>query len=71
MLCELFRLTPAEARLAGLLAEGYVLKEAADHLGVTIATVRSQRKQGFQKTGASRQSELVRLVLRLIIVLPA
>lgn len=56
-------LTPAETRLAERLAAGVPLGEAADLLGVSINTVRSQLQQIFQKTGVSRQAALVRLLL--------
>lgn len=56
-------LTPAEARLARLLAGGASLKDAAERLGVSINTVRTHLRQVFQKTGVSRQAELIRLLL--------
>ena len=49
--------------LGGLGAGGHSLEEAAGHRGVTMNTARSQLKQIFFKTGTSRQSEVVRLVL--------
>jgi DNA-binding CsgD family transcriptional regulator len=59
----LYDLTPAEAELLRLLAEGHSLEEVADRRGVTINTARSQLKQVFAKTDTRRQGELVRLVL--------
>jgi DNA-binding CsgD family transcriptional regulator len=64
-LCGLFGLTGAESRLAILLVQGNTLQDSADRLDVTPATVRSQLMQVFQKTGTSRQSQLVSLLLRL------
>jgi DNA-binding CsgD family transcriptional regulator len=58
-----YDLTPAEAELMGLLAEGVSLEEAAKRRGVTINTVRSQLKNVFAKTDTNRQGELIRLVL--------
>jgi DNA-binding CsgD family transcriptional regulator/PAS domain-containing protein len=58
-----YDLTPAEAELVGLLAEGYSLEETAARRGVTLNTVRSQLKQVFAKTDTNRQGALVRLVL--------
>ena len=58
-----YDLTPAEAELVGLLAEGVSLEEAAKRRGVTINTVRSQLKNVFAKTDTNRQGELIRLVL--------
>jgi DNA-binding CsgD family transcriptional regulator len=60
---ELYGLTPAEARLAGLLAEGRVLKSAAAELGITLQTARTHLKRIFGKTGAANQAQLVRLLL--------
>jgi DNA-binding CsgD family transcriptional regulator len=59
----LYDLTPAEAELLRLLAEGNSLEEVAGQRGVTINTARSQLKQVFAKTDTRRQGELVRLVL--------
>jgi DNA-binding CsgD family transcriptional regulator len=58
-----YGLTPAEARLASILAQGYSLKEAAEMCRVTRNTVRSQLKIVFMKTGVQRQGELIRLLL--------
>jgi DNA-binding CsgD family transcriptional regulator/PAS domain-containing protein len=60
---ERYGLTPAQARLAILLAGGASLDEAGTRLGVTIHTVRAHLKQVFAKTGTRRQAALVRLVL--------
>ena len=59
----LYQLTPAEAELVRLIAEGRSLEEVAAERGVTMNTVRSQLKQVFSKTDTSRQGELVHLVL--------
>ena len=65
VLRRLYRLTPAEARLAELLLHNRTLHEVADLHAVTVETVRSQLKQVFAKTETHRQSELLRLLLRL------
>lgn len=65
ILRQLYALTGAEARLAGLLASGESLCDASDRLGVTKSTLRSQLKSIFAKTNTNRQSELVRLLLVL------
>lgn len=56
-------LTPAEARLVSVLAQGHSLDIAATKCGVTVATARSYLKQIFSKTGTNRQVELVKLVM--------
>lgn len=63
ILCCLFSLTPAEARLAAALANGDSLECMAQRFGVSLNTVRTQLKSCFRKTGTSRQNELVKLVL--------
>jgi DNA-binding CsgD family transcriptional regulator len=65
VLCDAFRLTPSEARLALLLAGGRSIEEAAYQLGVARETARSHLKSAFRKTGTHRQGELVALVGRL------
>ena len=60
---QLFDLSPAEARLARLLADGMSTEEAALQLGVSRNTVRSQLQSVFAKTGTNRQGDLVRLLL--------
>jgi len=62
-LSHLYGLTQAESRLAGKLAQGRSLEEAAGMLNITIETARSYSKRILSKTGAKRQSELVRLLL--------
>ena len=63
VLQSLYGLTPAEAKLAALLAQGKSLTEAATELHVTQNTARTHLKHIFQKTGVNRQSELVKLIL--------
>jgi DNA-binding CsgD family transcriptional regulator len=60
---RLYRLTPAEARLAEALMAGNRLRDAADQLKITEHTARSYLKRVLHKTGAQRQSDLVRVVL--------
>jgi DNA-binding CsgD family transcriptional regulator len=60
---RLYKLTPAEARLAAHLAQGSRLEDAAVDLGVSLNTVRTHLKRIFSKTGTDRQAELVRLII--------
>lgn len=64
VLRRLYGLTPAEARLAARLLAGQELNAIAAETGVSTSTVRSHLKAIFAKTGVTRQSELVRLLLR-------
>lgn len=60
---HLYGLSPAEARVAALLASGYRLEEVAAQLGIAYETVRKHLKQIFGKTGVYRQAELVRMLV--------
>ena len=55
----LFDLTPAEARLAVMIAEGLNPRSASRRLGVTEGTARTTLKRVLAKTGSRRQSDLV------------
>lgn len=61
-LIEMFRVTPAEAKLLTHLVEGLTLTEAAEALGVSRNTARTQLSSIFTKTGVNRQTQLVKLV---------
>ncbi len=61
----LFDLTPAEARLTRLIADGHALAAATHQLGIKEATGRVHLKSIFAKTGVARQAELVRLLVGL------
>jgi DNA-binding CsgD family transcriptional regulator len=63
VLRRLYGLTPAEAGVAALVATGKSAKEIADELAVRENTIRVHLKKIFDKTGARRQAELVKLVL--------
>jgi DNA-binding CsgD family transcriptional regulator len=66
ILGELFKLTPAEANLATLLARGLSLAQVSSAQNISQHTARAQLKSIFAKTGVSRQAELVRLVLKSV-----
>lgn len=65
LLFAAFGLTPAECRIATLLAEGLSLKQIADVQGTQHDTVRKQLRSIYQKTSTNRQPELIRLLLHL------
>jgi DNA-binding CsgD family transcriptional regulator len=65
LLARAFGLTPAEARLASIVAEGLNPERAAEELGITKVTARNQLRAIFAKTATHRQSELVSLLSRL------
>lgn len=66
VLGDLFGLNPSEARLAHALASGLDIREAAEAQGITLSTARTYLKRLFQKTGANRQAELVRILISAV-----
>jgi DNA-binding CsgD family transcriptional regulator/PAS domain-containing protein len=62
-LAEIYSLTPAESEVVQLLSRGLSLEEIASDRGISVNTTRSHLKHAFSKTGTSRQSELLGLVL--------
>jgi DNA-binding CsgD family transcriptional regulator len=65
-LAKAFGLTGAEAKLAAALATGTSLSAYAETAQITIGTARWYLKQALAKTGAHRQSELVRHVITAV-----
>jgi DNA-binding NarL/FixJ family response regulator len=59
----IFALTPTEARVALLLAQGQRTDEVAFALGVSASTVAFHLRNLFSKTAVTRQADLVALVL--------
>lgn len=66
---RLFGLTRMEAALALLLTEGLTLDEAAEKLDVRRNTARTHLRSIFCKTGVTRQTMLVRLLLNSVLTL--
>ena len=62
---SLFDMTVAETRIAKGLVKGQTLTEIASDGGVSITTVRSQFSSILEKTGCSRQAELVGLLANI------
>ena len=60
---SLFGLTHAEAKLMRELANGLSLEQICDRFEITKHTARAQLRSLFDKTGVSRQAELVKMVL--------
>ena len=65
LLRKTFGLIPREADLAAQLARGVTLREAAEALAISELHARQRLKVIFSKTGATRQTELVMLLVRL------
>lgn len=67
---QLFALTPAEARVAIALAQGYSPEDIAARSGIGLGTVRTHVKSALAKTGTKRQAQLVALVWHSVGPLP-
>ena len=64
LLARLYRLTPAEASLAGILLRGDDLNDACDEMSIRRTTARTHSQHLFQTVGVSRQAELLAVLLR-------
>ncbi|MEC3950685.1 helix-turn-helix transcriptional regulator [Sphingobium sp. HWE2-09] len=62
LLTRTFRLTRAEADIAIRLAAGQSRKAIAEARGVSVETLKVQLRSIYDKTGCSRESQLVRIV---------
>lgn len=62
-ICRLYGLTPAESTLTLKLLDGLTVDEAAEELSISRNTARCQLRATFAKTGVTRQTELLRLLL--------
>jgi DNA-binding CsgD family transcriptional regulator len=65
LLSRTFHLTPAEARLASILADGEGIDGASARLAIGRETARTHLRAIFAKTGTRRQAELAALLSRL------
>lgn len=66
---QLFDLTPAEAAVARRLTAGLSLEDAATSLDISRNTARAHLRSIFSKSGITRQTELVRMLLNSAAVL--
>jgi DNA-binding CsgD family transcriptional regulator len=64
-LVELYRLTPAEVRVADVLAAGHGISGAAGRLGLSENTVKMHAKRAYEKLGVAGQVQLSQLYGRL------
>ena len=62
-LCELFHLTPTEARVAAALAGGLTVAQAARSLGIRVTTCRWHLRHILAKTETARQPQLISVLL--------
>jgi DNA-binding CsgD family transcriptional regulator/PAS domain-containing protein len=61
-LAQHYKLTPAELRVLVAIVEVGGVPEVAPVLGISETTVKTHLRHLFQKTGANRQSDLVRVI---------
>lgn len=66
---RIFGLSASEAWLATLLASGISLHQAAATMEISPATARTYLSRIFAKTGVSKQSDLMRMILKSVAVL--
>src|SRR6266567_5267793 len=59
-----YALTPSEVRLLGLLASGYSYQGAADHLSLSINTVRDHVRSIYEKLHVHSKAEAVRKAVK-------
>lgn len=65
LLREVFGLTPAESRVTTALMEAGTTVEVAEHLGVSVHTLKSHMKSIYAKTNVEDRARLVKLLLSL------
>jgi DNA-binding CsgD family transcriptional regulator len=59
---DLYNLTPAERRVLIAIAEIGGVPDVAPALGISVTTVKTHLRRLFEKTGTSRQADLVKLL---------
>ncbi len=65
----LYRLTPAETRVFELIVEGKAPVEISEVLGVSVSTIKTHLVRVFDKTGCSRQADLVAMAAKVNLVI--
>lgn len=61
-LADVFRLTPTQARVAVLLAEGLTAAQIGLRMGIALSTVRTHLRQVLGRLGATRLTDAVRML---------
>lgn len=62
LLRQIYGFTPAEARVAVLVAQGQRIQDIASGLEISVHTARTHLKRIFEKAGVVRQAELVHVI---------
>jgi DNA-binding CsgD family transcriptional regulator len=63
MAAMVYGLSPAQRRVAALIADGMTLNEIAERMKITANTARTHLQRIFEKTGVRNQTALVRILL--------
>ena len=63
---RLYSLTTSELRVLLAMAPGLSVKEAAEALGISESTAKTHLKHIHSKTGTSKQTELIRLLMSAV-----
>jgi DNA-binding CsgD family transcriptional regulator len=58
-----YAITPAESRVMMLIVQGMTIAETAEALGISLPTAKTHLARLFDKTGTTRQADLVRLAM--------
>ena len=66
-----YAITPAESRVMMLIVQGMTIAETAEALGISLPTAKTHLARLFDKTGTSRQADLVRLAMSALAPTPA
>ena len=61
-LCREYGLTQREGEVAACLARGYTLPQTAEHLNVSVDTVRSRSKRLYRKLDIHKKQQLIELI---------
>lgn len=65
LLRKTYGLTPAEIRLTELMGESLTVEEAAERLGVSRHTAKTQLQSVYMKTSTNNRAKLMRLIMSL------
>ena len=63
LIASALNILPSEAKVVHALSNGGGIEEAARKSGISVSSARTYLKNVFSKTGVSRQSELIQLVM--------
>ena len=66
---ELYGLSSAERKVLDHIADDKPPQEAADHLGISVNTVKTHLQKIFAKTNTTRQADLIHLIARFTVPL--